>query len=240
MTIHRKLALATAALCVVLNANGPVQAQSYPQQPIKIIVPAAAGGPTDVPARLVSQVLPAKLRQPVVIENRPGAGGAIGARDVIKAAPDGHTLLSAGGAQFAVLPAMSHTAGYDPTRDFAPVAKVMDGFQILVVHPSAPWKSVKELVDYAKANPGRLNYAHIGTGHLTHLAGETLMLRTGISIVGVPYRGGGESVTAVLSQAVHMTFENVAILMPLIRETKLRALAVTSKTRAALAPDVPT
>jgi len=240
MAARMMLAFATAALCVGLNAADPAGAQSYPSQPIKIIVPAAAGAPTDVPARLAAQILPPKLGQPVVVENRPGAGGAIGAREVAKAPPDGHTLLSGGGATLAVLPALSSRAGYDPTRDFAPVANFMDSFQILVVHPSSPWKSVKELVDYAKANPGKLNYANVGTGHLTHLAGELFMLRTGTSIVGVPYRGGGESVTAVLGQAVHLTFENVSILLPLIREGKLRALAVTSRSRSAFAPDLPT
>jgi tripartite-type tricarboxylate transporter receptor subunit TctC len=232
--------LAAAALCYGLSAGVPANAQDYPSKPIKIIVPAGAGGPNDVPARLASQILSPKLGQPVIIENRPGAGGAIGVREVAKAAPDGHTLLSAGGAQLAVLPAMASSAGYDPTRDLAPIVKFMDGFQILVVHPSAPWTSVKELIADAKANPGKLNFAHVGNGHLTHLAGEMLMSRTGTKIVGIPYRSGGESVTAVLSQAVHMTFENVAILIPLIREGKLRALAVTSRSRATLVPDLPT
>ncbi|HEY6258938.1 MAG TPA: tripartite tricarboxylate transporter substrate binding protein [Xanthobacteraceae bacterium] len=234
------LAFVSMALCLGLNAADPAGAQSYPTQPIKIIVPAAAGGPTDIPARLSAQILPPKLGQPVVVENRPGAGGAIGGRDVAKAAPDGYTLLAGGGAMLAVLPAMSKRAGYDPTKDFAAVAKFMDSFQVLVVHPASPWKSVRELADDARANPGKLNYAHVGTGHITHLAGEMFMSRTGASIVGVPYRSGGESVTAVLGHAVDLTFENVAILLPLIRDGKLRALAVTSKSRTALAPDLPT
>jgi tripartite-type tricarboxylate transporter receptor subunit TctC len=232
--------LAVLPLCLGLHVNESAEAQDYPNKPIRILVPAAPGGPSDLPARLTSQILPPKLGQPVVVENRPGAGGAIGSREVAKAIPDGYTLLSAGGAQLAVLPAMSNSARYDPTRDFAPIAKFVDGFQILVVSASSPWKSVKELVAFAQANPGRLNYAHVGTGHLTHLAGELFMARTGVSLVGVPYRSGGESVTAVLSETVNMTFENVAILLPLIREGKLRALAVTSKTRTALAPDLPT
>jgi tripartite-type tricarboxylate transporter receptor subunit TctC len=116
----------------------------------------------------------------------------------------------------------------------------VDGFQILVVNAASPWKSVKDLVAFAQVNPGRLNYAHVGPGHLTHLAGELFMARTGVNLVGVPYRSGGESVTAVLSDTVNMTLENVAILLPLIREGKLRGLAVTSKTRSMLAPDLPT
>jgi tripartite-type tricarboxylate transporter receptor subunit TctC len=240
MNAFRALAFATTALCLALSAAGSASGQSYPSQPIKIIVPASAGGPNDIAARLAAQILPPKLGQPVVVENRPGAGGALGAREVAKAAPDGHTLLAAGGAMLAVLPAISERAGYDPTRDFAPVAEFMDSFQVLVVNPASPWRTVPELIDYAKANPGKLNYAHVGTGHLTHLAGELFMWRTGTSIVGVPYRSGGESVTALLGQAVDLTFENIAISLPLIREGKLRALAVTSRSRTALAPDLPT
>ena len=126
----------------------------------------------------------------------------------------------------AVIPAVSASAGYDPVKDFTPIAKVTEGFQILVVHPSSPWKSVKELVDYAKANPGKLNYAHTGTGGLPHLAGELFMLRSGTKMTGVSYRSGGESNTAVLGKAVDLTFENIAILGALIRDGKLRALAV--------------
>jgi tripartite-type tricarboxylate transporter receptor subunit TctC len=233
-----KILAVAVALCFGLNEVAG--AQSYPNKPIKILVAAAPGGPSDLPARLASQILPSKLGQPVIVENRPGAGGALGSREVAKATPDGYTLLSAGGAQLAVLPAMSSSAGYDPIREFAPIAKFVDGFQILVVNAASPWKSVKDLVAFAQVNPGRLNYAHVGPGHLTHLAGELFMARTGVNLVGVPYRSGGESVTAVLSDTVNMTLENVAILLPLIREGKLRGLAVTSKTRSMLAPDLPT
>ena len=231
---------ASAALCLGLATGSLAQAQGYPDRPIKIVVPAAPGGPSDLPARLASQFLPHKLGQPVVVENRPGAGGALGLRQVAKAAPDGYTLLSAGAAQLAVLPAMSSSAGYDPTKDFAPITKFVDSFQILVVNSSSPWKTLMELVQFAQANPGKLNCAHVGKGHLTHLAAELFIARAGVRLVGVPYRSGGESVTAVLSDAVHMTFENVAILLPLIREGKLRPLAVTSRTRTTLAPDLPT
>jgi tripartite-type tricarboxylate transporter receptor subunit TctC len=215
-------------------------AQTYPDKPIKIIVPAAPGGPTDVPARLASQILPPKLGQPVVIENRPGAGGAIGARAVIGAPPDGYTLLAGNTSVLAVFPSVSASAGYDPTKSFAPVAKVSESYQILVVHPSRPWKSVKDLIADAKANPGKLNYAHTGQGGLPHLTGELFLARAGISLVGVPYRSGAEAVTAVLSEAVPLTFESITILLPLIREGKLRALAITSGTRTPLAPDLPT
>jgi tripartite-type tricarboxylate transporter receptor subunit TctC len=240
MSTQRMFAFAMTALCFGLNGADPVNAQSYPTQPIKIIVPSAPGGPSDVPARLASQILPAKLGQPVVVENRPGAGGAIGARAVAGAPPDGYTLMIGNTSTLAVIPAVSASAGYDPVKDFTPIAKVTEGFQILVVHPSSPWNSIKELVDDAKANPGKLNYAHTGAGGLPHLAGELFMLRSGAKMTGVSYRSGGESTTAVLSKAVDLTLENIAILGALIREGKLRALAVANKTRTPLLPDVPT
>ena len=231
---------ALVVLSFGLIAGAPAHSQSYPEKPIKIIVPAAAGGPTDFPARLAAQILTPKLGQPVVVENRPGAGGAIGAREVAKAPPDGYTLLMGNTSTLAVIPAVSASAGYDPVKNFTPIARITEGFQILVVHPSSPWKTVKEFVDYAKANPGKINYAHIGPGGLPHLAGELFMLRSGTKLTGVSYRSGGKSVTAVLSQAVHATFENIAILAPQIREGKLRALAAQNRARTPLLPDVPT
>ena len=163
--------------------------------------------------------------QPVVVENRPGAGGAIAAREVAKARPDGYTLLMGNTSTLAVIPAVSTNAGYDPVSNFTPIARITEGFQVLVVHPSSAWTSIRELIDYAKANPGKLNYAHVGPGGLPHLAGELFMLRSGTTMTGISYRSGGESVTAVLSHAVHLTFEHIAILWPQVREGTLRALA---------------
>jgi tripartite-type tricarboxylate transporter receptor subunit TctC len=228
------------ALCLGLNAADLVAAQDYPTQPIKVVVPAAPGGPSDFPARLASQILPPRLGQPVIVENRGGAGGAIGARAVAGAPSDGYTLMVGNTSTLAVIPAVSAHPDYDPIKDFAPIAKVTEGFQIVVVHPSAPWKSIKDLVEDSKANPGKLNYAHTGPGGLPHLAGELFMLRSGAKLTGISYRSGGESVTAVLSKAVDVTLENVAILAPLIRDGKLRALAVANKTRTPLLPDIPT
>jgi tripartite-type tricarboxylate transporter receptor subunit TctC len=236
----RLLGAAAAALYVGLSAAHPILAQQYPSKAIKILVSAGPGGPSDIPARLASQILPQKLGQPVVIEHRPGAGGIIAGRELARAVPDGYTLLAGGTAIMSVVPALSATTEYDPIKDFAPIAEMMQAFQVLVVHPSSPWKTVKELVEHARANPGRLNYAHIGTAHLTHLAGELFMSRTGVKMVGVPYRSTSEALASVLSQSVDMTFESVAVLLPLIRDGKLRALAVTSRTRTPLAPDLPT
>ena len=238
MLTRRAFLSAAAALCVAPHV-APARAQSYPDRSIRLIVPTGGGGPTDIPARLLSQILP-KLGQSAVVENRPGAGGAIGARAVAASAPDGYTLLIGNTSVLAVIPAVSASAGYDPAKSFAPIAKISESYQILVVHSSAPWKSVKDLVDDAKANPGKFNYAHAGAGGLPHLTAELFRASTGVDMVGVPYKSGGEAVTAVLGQQVHATFEGISILLPLIRDGKLRALAITSRTRTSLAPDLPT
>jgi len=229
-------AVITAA--TVADPSG-ANAQTYPDRPIRLIVPSAPGGPTDIPARLLSQILP-KLGQPVVVENRPGAGGAIGARFVATSAPDGYTLLVGNTSVLAVIPAVSASAGYDPDRQFSAIAKFSESYQILVAHPSVAAKTVGELIAYAKANPGRLNYAQTGAGGLPHLTGELFKSAAGVDIVGVPYKSGGDSITGVLGAQVDMTFESITILLPLIREGRLRALAVTSRNRTPLANDLPT
>lgn len=231
--------VATTLLALTLAGHAQA-AEDYPTRQIRIIVAAAAGGPTDVPARLAAEILKAKFGQPVLVENRPGAGGAIGARAAASAPADGYTLFMGNTSTLAVIPAVSRSAGYDPVKDFVPIVRITEGFQILVVHPSSPWKTVKEFVDHTKANPGKINYAHTGAGGLPHLAGELFMLRSGAKMTGVAYRSGGESSTAVLSQAVHATLENIAILRSLIAEGKLRGLAAQNKTRTPLLPDLPT
>jgi tripartite-type tricarboxylate transporter receptor subunit TctC len=219
----------------------PAQAaDDYPNKTIKLVLPAAAGGPTDVPARLASQILQAKLGQPAIVENRPGAGGALGARVAAGAAPDGYTLLVGNTSVLAVIPAVSASAGYDPVKNFVPVVRMTESFQILVVNADSPWKTLKEFVDDCKAHPGKINYAHTGAGGLPNLVGELFMLRSGCKMTGVPYRSGGESVTAVLSKAVDTTIEGIAITRSLILQGKLRALGGQNKTRTPLLPDMPT
>jgi tripartite-type tricarboxylate transporter receptor subunit TctC len=238
--LERGLFLALfVAFLAAFAGSASVSAQTFPDRPIRLIVPSAPGGPTDIPARLLSQILP-KLGQPAIVENRPGAGGAIGARSVASAAPDGYTLLVGNTSVLAVLPGVSASAGYDPAKSFAPIAKISESYQILVVHPSAPWKSVKDLASDAKANPGKFNVAHTGAGGLPHLTAELFKASAGVDLVGVPYKSGGEAVTALLGQQVHATFEAITILLPLIREGKVRALAITSRNRTPLAPDLPT
>jgi tripartite-type tricarboxylate transporter receptor subunit TctC len=235
MIINRMILSVVAAL-----GADPALAQTYPDKPIRIAVPGAPGGPTDLPARLASQILPPRLGQPVVVENRPGAAGGVGARSVASAPPDGYLLLAGNTSVLAVLPSVSASAGYDPVKNFAAVAKVSESYQILVVHPSSPWRSVRELVEHAKANPGKVNYAHTGPGGLPHLTAELFRARTGVDIVGVPYKSGGEAVTGVLGQQVDATFESITILLPLIRDGKVRALGITSARRTPLAPELPT
>lgn len=239
MISRRDVLLTATALASGLGCT-PLYAQDYPTKPITIIVPAAAGSPSDFPARLASQVLPPRLGQPIVIEYRPGAAGAIGARAAAAAAPDGYTLFIGNSSTLAAIPAVSGHAGYDPVKDFTPIVEIMRSFQILVVDQSSPWKTVADLVAYAKANPGKLNYGNTGTGGLPDLAAQLFMIRTGTKMTGVSFRGGNLSATAILGHVIDLTFETGASLVPLIRAGKLRALAVQNDARSPLLPDVPT
>ena len=224
-----------------LTVAGPARAaDAYPTKPIKIIVPAAPGSPSDVPARIASQILTSRLGQPVVVENRPGAGGGLGAKIAAAATPDGYTLLIGNSSNLAAIPAVSDNAGYDPVTSFSPIVRIMEGFQLLAVHPDSPWKTLKDFIADAKARPGAINYGHTGPGGLPHLAAELFMLRSGTKLTAVSYRGGGESANAILSQTIQATFENISILRGLVEDGKLRALAVMHKSRSALLPAVPT
>jgi tripartite-type tricarboxylate transporter receptor subunit TctC len=226
-------------VCAALHATDPAVAQVYPNKVIKLIVPAGPGGPTDILGRLVGDRMSAALGQPVVIDNRGGGGGAIAARAVASAEPDGYTLLFGNTATLANIPAVSKSAGYDPTKNLAAVAKVMDSYMLLVVRPDAPWKSVAELVAYAKANPGKLNHGAAGAGNLTHLGGELLKVKAGIDFVAVQYKSSAEFNTALLGGQIDLAFDNVTS-RPFIDSGQLRALAVTSATRQADFPNVPT
>jgi tripartite-type tricarboxylate transporter receptor subunit TctC len=231
-------AIVTLALgaVVTLSAN----AQPYPSKPVKLIVPFPPGGPVDVAARLVGQHLPRTLGATVIVENRAGAAGALGSKAVASAEPDGYTLLCGNISSLVVLPAVTGNRDYDPTKVFAPVAKVSQNYEVLVVHPGFPARSVAELVALAKANPGKLNFGSAGLGNATHLAAELFKLRTGADIVHIPYKGAAEAVTGVLAGQVQMFFGDIAGVLPLMNDGALRALAVSSQTRNPLAPDVPT
>jgi tripartite-type tricarboxylate transporter receptor subunit TctC len=218
----------------------PAFAQEFPSRPMKLVVPLGPGGPTDVAARLVAQVVPSALGQPLVIENRPGAGGAIGSRAVATADPDGYTLMLANNATLCVVPALMKDPGYDPVKSFVPVSQVTESTLILALANNVPADNMKDFVAYAKANAGKLSFASAGIGNLTQLLVEVFKVRTGTDLIHVPYRSGGDMVRALLSEQVAMAFPDVSIMLPLLREKKLKALAVTAAKRHSELPDVPT
>ena len=236
----RSLLVLTCLLVPAVATVTRAETQSYPTRTIKLVVPFGPGGPTDVSARIVAQVVQSGLGPSVVIENRPGAGGAIGTKSVANAEPDGATLLIGTSATLGVVPALMKNPGYDSIKSFAPVAKVADSTLVLVVPATFPANSVQEFVAYAKANPGRLSFASAGVGNQTQLLAELFKSKAGLDIVHVPYKSGAEMVTAILGEQVQMAFPDVSILIPLIREGKLKALAVTSASRHPQLPDVPT
>jgi tripartite-type tricarboxylate transporter receptor subunit TctC len=234
-------------LCVViavsfgLLAPERASAQSYPSRVIKIILPFPPGGPTDVTARMIGDQLSSSLGQPVVVENRPGgAGGTVGAKAVATAEADGYTLLYSAPGPLVTAPAIYKNVGYDPVRAFVPIATVLSSPQLLVVNPTVPVKSMRELVAHAKANPGKISYVSPGFGTQPHLLGEMLSRTAGIDIVHVPYKGAAPAVTDLLAGQVQMYFENIATLLPHVETGKLRALALADERRHPQLPDVPT
>jgi tripartite-type tricarboxylate transporter receptor subunit TctC len=234
------------ALCIALvigagaGIAGRVEAQTYPDRLIKIVVPYPPGGPIDITARLVAQRLGPILGQTVIIENRGGAGGALGTKAAAGAEPDGYTLLFGNASAFVVGPAVYRFRDYDTLKQFTPIAKVTEGYEVLVVAPDFPPKNVQELIAYAKARPGKLNFGSMGYGNLTHLVAELFKLQTGTDFVHVPYKGSPEAVAGIVTGQVHILFGEVAGLLPLVRDGKLRALGVASMGRNALAPELPT
>jgi tripartite-type tricarboxylate transporter receptor subunit TctC len=227
---------ASAALLMPASAS----AQAYPQRPVKIVVPFSAGGATDVMARSLAQHLQNTFGQPFIVENVTGAGGSVGATMVSRATPDGYTLLFGTTSTFAINPAIYKKLDYHPLTTLTPVSRAFDSPLLLVVHPSVPAKTVGELIAYAKANPGKLNYGSSGVGTPMHVATELFKSMTGADMVHVPYRGGAQSIQDVVGGQVQVLFENPLPLIPLVREGRLRGLAVTGEQRNPQAPDIPT
>jgi tripartite-type tricarboxylate transporter receptor subunit TctC len=238
--IRRVVLCVLAAAGIVLCAIGPATAQPYPNRLIRIIVPFAAGGPADTLARLIAQRLSQTLGQSVVLDNRPGAGGTIGAKAAASADPDGYTLMYGNTATLAVAPAVYKNPGYDPVKQFAPVALVSTTHNVLVVDPALPVNSVAQLVAYAKANPGKINFASPGHGTPPHMVGEMFKLRAGIDIVHVPYKGSAASLADVMAGQVQIAFENPSVTVQLVQAGKLKGLAVTGETRNPQVPHLPT
>jgi tripartite-type tricarboxylate transporter receptor subunit TctC len=240
MIARRFVLCAAVTICVASSMPGRAESQGYPDRLIKLVVPFPAGGPIDITARLLVQRLGPILGQTVIIENRGGAGGALGTKAVVGAEPDGYTLLFGNASALVVGPAVYRFRDYDTLKQFMPVAKVTEGYEVLVVAADSPVKNVQDLITYAKANPGKLNFGSMGYGNLTHLAAELFKLQTGTDFVHVPYKGSPEAVAGIVTGQVHMLFGEVAGLLPLVREGKIRALGVASTGRNALAPELPT
>src|SRR6266566_3246299 len=228
------------SMAVALALASSATAQNYPVKPIRLVVPFAPGGPADVIGRIIGQQLNVILGQSLVIENRGGAGGTIGARFAAMADPDGYTLMFANTSTMSINPAVYRHLDYDPARAFVPVALIGTTSNIVVVNPALPVKTIAELVAYGKANPGRLSYSTPGVGTPPHMIGEMFKQRTGLDITHVPYKGGGSATQDVVSGQVPLTFENPAVALPLVLAGQIRALAVTSNVRNRRIPDVPT
>jgi len=228
-----------AALTSALVA-GAALAQAYPSKPIRIVVPFAPGGTSDILARAIGPKMTETWGQPVVIENKTGANGNVGAEFVVRSAPDGYTMLLSDVGAIAINPSVYPTMPFDPVKDFSPIVMVSYSPHVLAVHPSVPATNVKELVAYAKANPGKLNFANSGTGGAPHLAGVDFAQRTGIQWAYIPYKGGSQAVTDVFAGQSNVLFNGMLATYPSVKGGRLRGIAVSSAHRVPSAPELPT
>jgi len=226
-----------AAVCI--SCAGAAHAQAYPSKPIRLVVPLAPGGTTDILARLMAQRLAESLGQPVVVDNRPGAGGNIGNEVVARSLPDGYTLLMTA-PPLVINPGLYKKIGYHPLNDYTPIMMVASVPVVLAVNPAVPAKNVKELIALAKANPGRLNYASSGIGGTNHLGGAMFATMAGVDIVHIAYKGSGPALTDLLAGQVQMQLSGLPPLLPFIKSGKLRALGIGGAKRTASLPEVPT
>jgi tripartite-type tricarboxylate transporter receptor subunit TctC len=226
------ITLALAAFC------STAAAQNYPAKTVRMVVGYPPGGPTDLIARIVSQKLSESWGQQVIVDNRPGASGMIGAELTVRAAPDGYTLLMVP-VTYAVTPSLYPKMTYDAAKDLAPVAQVAAAPFILVVHPTLPVKTVKDLITLARSRPAQLNYASASTGGMPHLAGELFNTMTGVKMIHIPYKGAAPATTDLLAGQVQLMFNNMLSAMPQVKNGRLRAIAVTSTKRSAAAPELP-
>jgi tripartite-type tricarboxylate transporter receptor subunit TctC len=233
------VALVASALAAALCAL-PAAAQPYPSKPIRIVVPFAAGGTSDILARALGPHVTNAWNQPVIVENRTGANGNVGADYVAKSAPDGYTMLLSDVGALAINPSVYASMPFDPVKDFSPVVMVSYSPHVLAVHPSVPVGNVQELVAYAKANPGKMNFANSGTGGAPHLAGVEFAARTGVQWAYIPYKGGSAAVTDVIAGNANVLFNGMLATYPSVKGGRLKGLAVSSAQRVASAPELPT
>ena len=230
-------------ILIVLAAvglNEGAWAQQYPTKPIRMVIGLAPGGGTDIVGRILAQKLTEALGQPILPDNRGGAAGQIGTELVAKAPADGYTVLMGHIAALSILPSLVQKLPYDPVKDFAPVSLVAIGPNLLVVHPSLPVKTVKDLIALAKARPGQLHFASPGAGSVQHLAGELFKLNAKVDMLHVPYKGSGQSIVDLVAGHVHLDFDSVPPVLPHVKSGRLRAIAVTSEKRYGLLPEIPT
>jgi tripartite-type tricarboxylate transporter receptor subunit TctC len=227
-----------ASLAVI--ATSVAMAQPYPSKPIRFVVPYPAGGPLDTVARLLGQKVSESTKQPVIVDNKPGAGGNIGADAVAKAAPDGYTILMGAVATHAINPYLYASMPYDAARDFIPVTQIASTPNVLVVNPSVPASNVREFIAYAKANPGKLNFGSGSTGSAGHLAGELFKTMAGVDMTHVPYKGAAPAMNDLIGGQIQLMFDNLASSLAQVRAGRIKALAVTTAKRSPLAPELPT
>jgi tripartite-type tricarboxylate transporter receptor subunit TctC len=239
MSTPAKLVLSVLTI-LLLTLGAYAQSLTYPDRPVSLVVTFAAGGSSDVLARAVADAMSHDLGQQIAVDNRPGAGGQIGAEAVAHAAPDGYTVLFGTNGTLGIGPALYKNLRYDPLHDLAPVGILHKLPLLLIVNPSIPAKNLHELIDYARANPGKLSFASAGVGSVSHLAGELFKEEAKIDILHVPYKGGGAAVTDLISGRVSMMLETIPNALPLARSGQMRAIAVTTKERSSSAPDIPT
>jgi tripartite-type tricarboxylate transporter receptor subunit TctC len=239
VTAMTKPLICVAALLLAGNSYAHAQTRAYPDRPVRIIVPFAPAGPVDVVARLIAQKLSENLGKQFIVENQAGAGGNLGMGNAARAVPDGYTILFVS-SSYVVNPSLYRSVPYDPVRDFTPITIAGSVPNALAVHPSVPAKTVKELVDLVKANPGKYSYSSAGIGTTPHLSGELFRLSAAIDLVHVPFNGAGPAVQSAVGGHTPVMFTALTPAVGMIRESKLRALAVTSKARSPAVPDVPT
>ena len=223
-----------------LACSGPVAAQGYPSKPVRLVIPFPAGGPTDTIARALGQRLSEALGQPVLVDNKPGAGGAIGSEIVARAPADGHTIVMGTTSTHSIGPALNPKTPYHPEKDFVPVAWVANAPNLLIVSNTLNIGSVKELVSLARAQPGRLNYSSSGVGTISHMSGQLFASLLGLDMVHVPYKGVGLALPDLVNGQVALMFDSMITGLPQVRGGKVRGLAVSSRERSALAPEIPT
>src|SRR3954449_6825960 len=240
MTTWKKSLCAVVATLALGAAINDAHAQTYPTRAITLVIPFAPGGSTSIVGRGVADKMSELLGEKVVVDNRPGAGGTVGTKAVAKSEPDGYTLVLGYTGTLAIGPSLYKNAGYDPRKDFAPIGLIGNAPNSLVVHPSFPAKTIAELIAYAKANPGKVNFGSAGAGTVSHITGEYFAASAGIKLVHIPYKGTGPALTDLLGGHIPMAFAPIPASHPNVSAGKLRALAVTSMNRSSLLPDVPT